>query len=194
MNIVLTVSSRSSAEAVGVSSKRPADRRVRRVAALLALMLAFGLIVALIPPPAHAQGREYFQWEDADGQVNFGDNPPKNARNLKKFNPAGRPSKKNLRDRDRINEEQNKLTEDLGKRDGAEETEDKIDTAKELLAKQKELDQARCQNLRNNLSSYNAGGRVFSTDPVTGEKVYLDDDAINARRAAAQKQIDSNCK
>ena len=74
------------------------------------------------------------------------------------------------------------------------ETEDKIDTAKELLAKQKELDQARCQNLRNNLSSYNAGGRVFSTDPVTGEKVYLDDDAINARRAAAQKQIDSNCK
>ena len=121
MNIVLTVSSRLSAEAVGVSSKRPADRRVRRVAALLALMLAFGLIVALIPPPAHAQGREYFQWEDADGQVNFCDNPPKNARNLKKFNPAGRPrAKKICGDRDRINEEQNKLTEDLGKRDGAE--------------------------------------------------------------------------
>lgn len=194
MNIVLTLSPRSSATAVGVPSNRPVTRRVSRLVTLLTLVLALGLIATLSPQAVHAQGREYFQWEDADGQVNFGDNPPKNAINLKKFNPAGRPSKKSLRDRARINQEQDKLTEDLGKRDGAEETEDKIDTAKELLAKQKELDQARCQNLRNNLSSYNAGGRVFSTDPKTGERVYLSDDDVSARRSLAQKQVDSNCK
>ena len=169
----------------------PLGRALLAHALLLSLACFGGLSLGV--GTAEAQQREYFQWEDDDGTVNFGDNPPADAKNVRKFTPEGRPRRGARNDRQRFNEEQDKLTKDLNQRQGAEETEDQIDTAKELLAKQKEMDRARCNSMRNNLNTYNSGGRVFDTDPTTGLRRYLSDDEISTRRSKTETSIRKDC-
>ena len=153
-----------------------------------------GLVALMVPttfPVAWAQ--EYYQWEDEDGQVNFGDAPPNNAKNVRKFGKTKDPSIYNQQESQRVRAQQQKNAADLKKVDGANEAEGAIDTAKELLEKQAELNQAHCQSLRNNLNTLTVGGRVSYVDPETGEKKFLDGAQVQKRIQAARAQIAKEC-
>lgn len=66
----------------------------------------------------------------------------------------------------------------------------------ELNQKVQELEERenarRCQTLRNNLANYNIGGRIYEMD-ASGNKVYLNDQEIQARRDRTQQAIAQYC-
>lgn len=65
---------------------------------------------------------------------------------------------------------------------------------KEEDAKDSEARKQNCANSRETLAALDTGQRVVRTDPVTGERSYLDD-ADRAKAAAeAKRSVDSWCK
>lgn len=67
----------------------------------------------------------------------------------------------------------------------------------ELERQVKVQEQARmnqyCQGLKNNLTAFNSGDRVYDTDPQ-GNRKYLDSSEINSRRERTQQAISQYCQ
>lgn len=66
------------------------------------------------------------------------------------------------------------------------------------LEKQMQEEQAqrlaeRCQTMRNNLANLSTGGRVYETNPQ-GQRVYLNDQEISAKKQRFTESIQQYCK
>lgn len=71
--------------------------------------------------------------------------------------------------------------------------------AKQIAEQQKQIDELktqgmleRCQTLRSNLANLNTGGRIYETN-ANGERVYLNDQEISAKRQRTADSIKQYC-
>lgn len=51
----------------------------------------------------------------------------------------------------------------------------------------------RCENMRRNLAAYNTGGRIYDTNPSTGERIYLNDQEISSKKQRTMDAIAKDC-
>lgn len=90
--------------------------------------------------------------------------------------------------------QQKSLTErDAASKKGATERQD---AEKKEQQKQVEAEQRRraCEDARSYLASLEGGARLTRTDPKTGERSFLEDDARQKETAYARRMIQENCK
>ena len=145
------------------------------------------LIAAMIPifslgMIADAAVTTVYRSVGAHGEVKYSQFPPENAKNLEtlEFRSDGRQNTPgqmaapmadpNTADNERVSQLQQQV-KDLENREHAQ----------------------RCQTLRNNLANLNIGGRIYETN-AQGERVYLNDQEISARRLRIQQTMNEHCR
>jgi len=143
------------------------------------------LIVALACLAAPLASAELYKYVDKDGKTIYSDQPPINVDSRQLNIPStaiatpASPAKSAL-DRDK----------DLQKgRDEARERAKKSEQA----AKQSQAQEQACTTARENLRVYTDGGRVTRYDDK-GERVFMDDQEIEAARVRSKREMDEACK
>ena len=146
----------------------------RLIAAMIAIF-SLGMI-------ADAAVTTVYRSVGAHGEVKYSQFPPENAKNLEtlEFRSDGRQNTPgqmaapmadpNTADNERVSQLQQQV-KDLENREHAQ----------------------RCQTLRNNLANLNIGGRIYETN-AQGERVYLNDQEISARRLRIQQTMNEHCR
>jgi hypothetical protein len=139
--------------------------------------IALALIALALAPLAGAQ---LYKWVDKDGKVHYSDQPPP-AQAAKQINvaPGPAPAPSALA-KDKALEKTRAESRDAAKK--AEET--------EKVAKQR---QEECDRARSYLKGLENGGR-FVTFDAKGERVFLEQDQIDAEIAKARRNADEACK
>jgi Domain of unknown function (DUF4124) len=147
---------------------------------------------------AASAGAEIYKWVDANGNVQYSDQPPSD-RQAKVVRRTALPVATGG-DEAKVSDDKNteksgeKTVEgkdlDYRKRKIAEQDAEKKQKTADADAAQKK--QA-CTNAQGNLKTLEEGGRIFDRD-AKGEKQYLDDQAIAKRKVAVQKEVSELCK
>ncbi len=141
------------------------------------------LAVAFLPTAAHAQ---VMKCVGAGGRVEFAASCPPGT----KAEPTGIQNKpgaasdapqKSLSERDAEFRKRQLQQQEAAKKsnDKAQDTEDR---------------KQNCESARAYLAGMQSGTRVAKMDPVTGERVFLEDSERAAEMARAQRAVDTNCK
>ncbi len=140
--------------------------------------LALAILILAVAPFASAQ---LYKWVDKDGKVHYSDQPPP-AQAAKQINVAPGPATPapSARDKDQALEKNRAESKEAAKK--AEDS--------ERLAKQK---QEECDRARSYLKGLENGGR-FVTFDAKGERVFMEQDQIDAETAKARKNVEEACK
>ena len=137
-------------------------------------------IACLVAPIASA---ELYKYIDKDGKTVYSDQPPANIEtkqlNIPSSATPGAPPKSAL-DRDK----------ELQK--GRDEVRERAKKS-EQLAKQAQAQEQACSAARSALRVYTDGGRVTRYDEK-GERVFMDDQEIEAARERSKREMDEACK
>ncbi len=152
-----------------------------KVSLLPLLLLSIPLWLA--PTGAAA---EVYKWVDEDGKVHYGDAPPTqgNSATIRTDPPPSDTAVDQSRNRlDTLREQAAVLNKER------EEREKK----KEANEQEKTEQRQRCLQAKNDLRVAEFDGRVFHWDEQ-GNRVYLEDDERAAKRARAQKEVDTYCR
>ena len=140
--------------------------------------LALAILILALAPFASAQ---LYKWVDKDGKVHYSDQPPP-AQASKQINVAPGPAAPapSALARDKA------LDKDRSEaKDAAKKAEDK-----EKIARQK---QEECDRARSYLKGLENGGR-FVTFDAKGERVFMEQDQIDAEMAKARRNVEEACK
>lgn len=140
--------------------------------------LALAVIVLALAPLASAQ---LYKWVDKDGKVHYSDQPPP-AQASKQINVAPGPATPapSALEKDKALDKNRSEA-----RDAAKKAEDA-----ERIAKQK---QEECDRARSFLKGLENGGR-FVTFDAKGERVFMEQEQIDAETAKARKNVEEACK
>ncbi len=142
------------------------------------------LVIAIACLAAPLASAELYKYVDKDGKTVYSDQPPLNldTKQLNIPSGAGTPPApaKNALDRDK----------ELQKgRDEAKERAKKS----EQVAKQAQAQEQACAAAKAALRVYTDGGRVSRYDDK-GERVFMDDQEIEAARERSKREMDEACK
>lgn len=148
--------------------------------------IALAAIVLLIASPLALAGKIY-KWTDSNGNVHYGEHPPKgNAQQLKvpkapphSAAPAAKPGNQV--------EATQKLLDTFAK-----ERTEKAEAAAKAEKNQK-ITKENCSRARRRVASLKMGGRRYEVTEE-GERNYLEDAEIQSRLQKAQKMKDKWCK
>jgi len=156
------------------------------------------LSLAMLPLCANA---EIYKWKDKDGIIRYSDvPPPSNIKNEpmlgKKIpKPTGQAPLAPVEGNATAELNKAKAAAPVGKEEAATKRAKDAETQKKASeAKQAEqkIRQANCKTGRENLATYNNGGRIMTTDDK-GERHYLGDDEIAKGKADAQRDVEQFC-
>lgn len=163
------------------------------------------LLLSLLPTQASA---EVYKWKDKNGVVRYTDTPPPSnvkleqidgKRAIKQSNQAPLAPVVNS-DVAVAGKAEMKGKESAGKAESTEDATAKLrqknaeaekNNKKEKEAQAK-LNEENCKAAKSNLASYNQGGRVYKVNEK-GEREYMDDAALKAGSAKAQKEVAQYC-
>jgi coenzyme F420-reducing hydrogenase alpha subunit len=140
--------------------------------------IAIAVLALALAPLASAQ---LYKWVDKDGKVHYSDQPPP-ASATKQINVAPGPAAPppSALEKDKALEKTRAQS-----RDAAKKAEDA-----EKLARQR---QEACEKARSYLKGIENGGR-FTTFDAKGDRVYMEQDQIDAETAKARKNVEESCK
>ena len=140
--------------------------------------LALALVVLALAPLASAQ---LYKWVDKDGKVHYSDQPPP-AQASKQINVAPGPATPapSALEKDKALDKNRSEARDAAKKAGDAER----------IAKQK---QEECDRARSFLKGLENGGR-FVTFDAKGERVFMEQEQIDAETAKARKNVEEACK
>jgi len=140
------------------------------------------LVTALLACATVASAQLY-KYTDKDGKTVYSDQPPPGQEskqlNLPASAPAAAPQKTSV-EKDKDAQKARKEAGDAAKKS-------------EQTAKAAADAEARCAGAKANLAIYERGGRIQERDEK-GERVYLEEKDIEARRQKAQATVDEACK
>jgi len=162
------------------------------------------LLLSLVMLPLCANA-EIYKWKDKDGVVRYSDvPPPSNIKNEpmlgKKIpKPTGQaplaPVEGNataeLNKAKSAGKESAPVSKEEAAVKRAKDAEAQKKAGEAKLAEQK-VRQENCKTARENLATYNNGGRIMTTDSK-GERHYLGDDEIAKGKADAQRDVEQFC-
>lgn len=145
---------------------------------------------------------EIYKWKDKDGKIRYSDTPPPS--NIKQ-EPIGKkkavkpiPStQENIKADKKVATPPVKDTpEPIDPADAAAEQRQRDAELEKRNKEQKDKEnkarEENCRTARGNLENHTQGGRIYKMNE-NGEREYLDDNALEAGKIEAQKQIDENC-
>lgn len=145
---------------------------------------------------------EVYKWKDKDGSVRYSDTPPPSNIKLesigrKKVSSTGKEPLAPVTDSAKApvavaapaKDATNKGDDAAKIRQKNAELEKKNKEVKEADAKQKAEN---CSAAKGNLETYKQGGRISKVNEK-GEKVYLDDKAINEGKEKSQQEVNDYC-
>jgi hypothetical protein len=140
--------------------------------------IAIAVLALALAPLAMAQ---LYKWVDKDGKVHYSDQPPP-ATATKQINVAPGPSTPapSALEKDKTLEKTRTESREAAKK--AEDT--------EKVAKQR---QEECDKARSYLKGLENGGR-FVTFDAKGDRVFMEQDQIDAETAKARKNVEEACK
>lgn len=139
---------------------------------------ALAAFLVLFAPLASAQ---LYKWVDKDGKVQYSDQPPP-AGASKQINVAPGPATPapSAREKDKVLEKARAES-----RESAKKADD--------LAKNTKQRQAECDQARAYLRGIENGGR-FVTFDAKGERVFMEQDQIDAAKAKGRQNVEEACK
>lgn len=142
------------------------------------MILACSVLLAL---SANANAGQIYKWEDAQGNVHFGSQPPE-GQDSTQVNP-------NI-SQPKISPAPSKTVAD----DGAEDEEQKAidDKVKKDVAKQEAERKKYCESARNNLAQLKNNPRVLVEE--NGQVKRLTEEERQSRIAESEKAIETTCK
>lgn len=156
----------------------PTDTRTNILALSLAACLL--LMSAALPVPAQTD-REVYRWVDEQGNVIFSDTPP--AKDATKFVLKTSPTRP-------LDKAQ---TAPPAAEPEPEATDsEQVQTTQQEAAAMQKLRTQNCERARSNLVTLETARRVYDPLP-NGERRYLDDDELAARKVQAQADIQRWC-
>ena len=142
--------------------------------------------VLLLPLAALAQ---IYQWKDAEGKVQYSDQPPPAAaRQERTVAPRAAPAVSAAPAPARSQQDQ----EAAFRQRQVEQEESKAAREKENAAAEER--KRNCEMAQGNLRNLQVGGRHVRYDAKTGERVYLSEDEISQSIKDAQRSVDEWCK
>lgn len=141
------------------------------------------LACLLLPLTAAAQ---MYSWKDANGKIQYSDEPPPGKVQARKVAPPSAPSADAA---ERRKEAADKDVEARKKQKEAKESAAKADKEKSAA----EDKRVNCEKARGQLQAIESGQVRFTTD-AKGERVALDGAVRDAEIASARRAVDSWCK
>ncbi len=152
-----------------------------RVGLITIVILGF----ALLSGTAQA---EIFKWVDANGKVHYSDRKMNTQAQKLNVNTGSTSIGQSSTDIEQRLMHQKKYVNYL--QSERLERQEKRQEAKAAEDKKKKL----CATLQDQLKSYNEGNyRWYELDDATGERTYISDDQLEAKRVELQSEIKSNC-
>lgn len=147
------------------------------------VFLLLGMII--LSATAHA---EIFKWVDANGKVHYSDRKMTTQAQTLNVKTGATTIGQNTDDVEQRLVQQKKYVNFL--QSERLERQEKRQEVKAAEDKKKKL----CATLNDQLKSYTQGRyRWYELDEVTGERVFINDDQIEAKKAELQTEIKSNC-
>ena len=147
------------------------------------VFLLLGMII--LSGTAHA---EIFKWVDANGKVHYSDRKMTTQAQTLNVKTGATTIGQNTDDVEQRLVQQKKYVNFL--QSERIERQEKRQEVKAAEDKKKKL----CATLNDQLKSYTQGRyRWYELDEVTGERVFITDDQIEAKKAELQTEIKSNC-
>ena len=147
----------------------------------------FVLASALAPMIASAQ---LYKYVDKDGKTVYSDQPPANVES-KRIQVQTAPAAPSAAAAAAPAPAKTALEKDKELEKGRKEGREAAKKA-EATAKNEQQQAERCANARSNYEVYNSGTRL--TEIVNGEKVFLDDAQIAAKKEQARAKMEEACK
>lgn len=156
---------------------------------VLALSFSFGEATA---------SDEIYKWKDKSGVMRYTDMPPptgtKNVRKIKRKARANSTVSKGAGDVSSnsgdIAAKQPMSDDDIAKKE--KELQKVKEANKKVMQEDEKRKKLNCAAAKANFATYNRGGRIAKTN-ANGEREYLGDDAIQAGKVQAQREMANNC-
>lgn len=142
--------------------------------------IALALVVLALAPAVSAQ---LYKYTDKDGKTVYTDQPPPNAESKPvrvQSAPAIAAPEKTAVGKDK--------ELDKGRKEAAEKAK-----KSEQAAKREADNEQRCADARSNLELYESGGRIAKRN-AQGERVFLEQNEIDAEKVKARAVMDEACK
>jgi hypothetical protein len=143
------------------------------------------IVIALacaLSPVALAQ---LYKYVDKDGKVHYTDQPPSTVdpqtMKLQTAPTPGAVPEKSALEREKDAEK--------GKAKGKEDPKKAEQLAREAAAKKE-----RCASSTERYRQFSEGGRIYKSDPKTGERSFMEESEMEAERDKARKIMDEACK
>jgi Domain of unknown function (DUF4124) len=156
-------------------------------------------VLSMSPLVSHAQ---VYKWKDKDGTIKYTDTPPPS--NVKQetigsknaAQPTGKEPLSPVDNSKKDASSAKKPAEAVDTQDAAAKLRQRNAEAEKNNKQEKEAEAKRkaenCKVAKANFETYKQGGRI-SIMSEKGERQYLDDKAIDAGKAEAQKQVSEYC-
>lgn len=136
----------------------------------------------------------FYKWKSPEGVTHFSQTPPYAGKNVETIiiHNDGRMGRRGTTDTpstDSANTTTDATADENTNQPSAKETE----LQQQLADKEKQIRDANCTALKDNLANLNAGGRVYEMNNK-GEKQFLDNRQIELKQQEVRSQIAKTCK